>query len=439
MYDLPTTAIDFVLAYPQAMLPKDTVIYMEIPMGTFIDGAHRKTHVLKLRKNLYGLKQAGLNWYNYLKQGLEERGFRQSNVDPCVFLRSDAIIITYVDDCIILSKEENTVNKIVKSLQDGRDPDNPNQVFTSKYVLTNDGEVKNYLGVEVVKREDGSIELKQKFLIERIIEAVGLDKDIKGSSKPTPSVKPLLHKDLDGLERKHDWNYRSVVGMTGYLQSSTRPDLSMAVHQCARFNNNPKLSHERALSRIARYLIGTQDRGIIFKPDKSKGIECYVDASFADGWANSDSSDPENVLSRTGYIIYYAGCPIHWCSKLQTEHALSTCEAEYVALSQSMRDVIPLMNLITEFQEILDIPDGKPKVKCKVFEDNASCIKVAKAPSMTPRTKHIALKYHHFRSFVSNGSIDIEHIGTSEQTADLLTKPLTTEIFLYLRKKLIGW
>lgn len=116
MYDLPTTAIDFVLAYPQAMLPEDTVIYMEIPMGTFIDGAHRKTHVLKLRKNLYGLKQAGLNWFNYLKQGLEERGFQQSTVDPCVFIHSDSIIITYVNNCIILSKEESTVNKIVESL-----------------------------------------------------------------------------------------------------------------------------------------------------------------------------------------------------------------------------------------------------------------------------------------------------------------------------------
>lgn len=266
-----------------------------------------------------------------------------------------------------------------------------NRVYTSKYVLTNDGEVKNYLGVEVVKREDRSIELKQKFLTERIIEAVGLDKDINGSSKPTPSVKPLLNKDLDRLERKHDWNYRSVVGMTGYLQSSTLPDLSIAVHQCARFNNKPKLLNERALSRIARYMIGTQNKGLIFKPNKNKGIECYVDASFADGWAYSDSSDPENILSRTGYIIYYAGCLIHWCSKLQTEHALSTCKAEYVALSHSMRDVIPLMNLITEFQEILDIPDSNPKVKCKVFEDNASCIKVAKAPSMTPRTKHIAI------------------------------------------------
>jgi len=439
MYDLPTTAIDFVLAYPQATLPENERIYMEIPAGTEFEGVSRATHVLRLKKNLYGLKQAGLNWFNHLKQGLEDRGFQQSEVDPCVFLRKDAILIAYVDDCIIMSQKRETIKKIIKSLQDGKDPDNPQVTYKAKYVLTDDGEIKNYLGVQVLRNRDGSIELKQKFLIERIIDAVGLDKSLIGSAKPVPAIKPLLSKDLDGPPRKCDWNYRSVVGMCGYLQSSTRPDISMAVHQCARFNNEPRMMHERALRRIAKYLIGTQDRGIIFKPDKSKGIECFADASFADGWAHSDSNDPENVLSRTGYVIYYAGCPIHWVSKLQTEHALSTCEAEYVALSQSMRDVIPMMNLITEFKTILELPDPLPKVHCKVFEDNSSCIKVAKAPSMTPRTKHIALKYHHFRSFIRNGSIEIIHIGTSEQIADILTKPLTGEVFKYLRKKLMGW
>ena len=104
-----------------------------------------------------------------------------------------------------------------------------------------------------------------------------------------------------------------------------------------------------------------------------------------------------------------------------------------------MRDVIPMMNNLEEFKQVLFVPDIPPFVKCKVFEDTTSCIKVVTAPSMTPRTKHIALKYHHFRSFVKSGQIEIFSIGTTEQTADIFMKPLSGDQFLYLRKKMMGW
>ena len=93
--------------------------------------------------------------------------------------------------------------------------------------------------------------------------------------------------------------------MLTYLQGTTRPDIAMAVHQCARFSVKPMLSHERAIKRIGRYLMGTKDRGILFAPDQSKGLECFVDAEFAGGWSKEDASDPDNVLSRTGFVIFY--------------------------------------------------------------------------------------------------------------------------------------
>ena len=99
--------------------------------------------------------------------------------------------------------------------------------------------------------------------------------------KPTPVVKPLLNKDLEGLPRKYDWSYRSVIGMCGYLQGSTQPDISMATHQFARYNIDPKLSHEHAIRRIGKYLLGTQNKGIIFSPNPKQGLECFVDADFS--------------------------------------------------------------------------------------------------------------------------------------------------------------
>ena len=124
---------------------------------------------------------------------------------------------------------------------------------------------------------------------------------------------------------------------------------------------------------------------------------------------------------------------------MQTEIALSTTEAEYIALSQAMRDVLPFLTLMEEIHQVIPLVDNDPKFYCKVWEDNSSCIKVAESPKFTPRTKHIALKYHHFRQFVKNGTIKNFPIDTLEQTADIFTKPLDAQKFEYLRKKLCGW
>ena len=227
--------------------------------------------------------------------------------------------------------------------------------------------------------------------------------------------------------------------MLGYLQNSTRPDISMAVHQCARFSEDVRLSHERAVMRIGRYLLGTRDRGIRYKPDPLKGLECYVDADFAGGWTHAESADANSVLSRTGYVISYAGCPVHWVSKMQTEIALSTAEAEYIALSSALREVIPFIAFMTELSIIFKLNLPKPKIFCKVYEDNESCISMATKGRFTPRTKHIALKYHHFRKYVDNGYMELYSIDTKQQLADILTKPIDSSLFQYLRYKLMGW
>ena len=105
----------------------------------------------------------------------------------------------------------------------------------------------------------------------------------------------------------------------------------------------------------------------------------------------------------------------------------------------AMREVLPFMNLMKEISAFLPVQSSAPEIKCTTWEDNHSCIKVAESPKFTPRTKHIALKYHHFRQFVSNKTIIIKPIDTKEQLADILTKPINEKQFAYLRKKIIGW
>ena len=125
-----------------------------------------------------------------------------------------------------------------------------------------------------------------------------------------------------------------------------------------------------------------------------------MDADFAGTWSSTTTEDPNALKSRTGYVITFASCPVFWCSKLQTEIALSTTEAEYIALSQSAWDLIPMHNLLHELSNATMLIVGSTIAHSTVFEDNKGCVELASAPCMHPRTRHIALKYHHFCSHV---------------------------------------
>ena len=146
--------------------------------------------------------------------------------------------------------------------------------------------VDNYIAVDLKDNPDGIFEASQPHLIKRIIYCA-INDSTKTNSRPTPASLPLLHNDEKSSNRKCDWNYRTVTGMPNYLTGSTRPNIAMAVHQIARFSNNSKLSHEKSIFRICRYLLGTAENGMIFKPDKTKALELYVDADLAATWKNT--------------------------------------------------------------------------------------------------------------------------------------------------------
>ena len=161
-------------------------------------------------------------------------------------------------------------------------------------------------------------------------------------------------------KRKEKWNYRSLVGMLNFLTNSSHPELAYVVHQCTKFCNNPKRIHEQAIKRIIQYSLSTRTKdgsykGLLFKIDKTKSINIYVDISFAGDWDKLLSEEPSLAFPITDFVIYYAGCPVVSMSKLQTEISLSTTESEYIALSNSMRDAIPVMTLLDEVKKALPI------------------------------------------------------------------------------------
>ena len=230
--------------------------------------------------------------------------------------------------------------------------------------------------------------------------------------------------------------------MLMYLASNSRPDIAFAVHQCARFSHRTRKVHETAIKKIGRYLQGTRKNGLILEPsDGSLKLDCYVDTDFAGLWGAEDPQDPVCIKSRTGYVITLSGAPVLWVSKLQTEIALSTTEAEYVALSQSMRDLLPMKSLLSELIKMIGAYNNDLRVTTKstVFEDNNGARILATSPKMTPRSKHIAVKYHFFQSKVDSGEVEVVRVDTTQQKADIFTKGLAPESFENVRRLLMGW
>jgi len=127
--------------------------------------------------------------------------------------------------------------------------------------------------------------------------------------------------------------------------------------------------------------------------------------------------------------MYYAGCPITWAPQLQTEIALSSIESKFIGLSIALQTTIPLMELVKELKlQGFNMVSTKPIIHCQVLEDNSGALEIAKVPKMHSHTKHINIKYHHFRDFVDKGEISLHAINTNDQQADVLTKPLNKAV-----------
>jgi hypothetical protein len=199
---------------------------MKIPQGWFVqdgrlaqhtDPQHRDpTHYIKLMKTLYGVKQAARAWYKHLTPGLTPMGFRPSPIDPCLWICDNCIIVLYVDDCLLFAPDDATIDTIVNTL-------------SQTFCIGSQGSIQDFLGLRLTTDSDGALHLKQEGLIQSILQDLNLS---QSHAKPTPAIH-VLHPDHDSAPREETWNYRSIIGKLNFLAQMTRPDISMAVHNCA--------------------------------------------------------------------------------------------------------------------------------------------------------------------------------------------------------------
>ncbi|KAI2510177.1 hypothetical protein MHU86_4209 [Fragilaria crotonensis] len=420
---MKSRTIDFNSAFVQSDLPEP--IYLELPPGYGVVGEDK---VYRVDKSLYGDVRAARLWYKHLTMALLTKlGFVKSEIDSCLYLRDNLIFVFYVDDGIIISPNDDAILSFIDELR------------VCGFDLDIEADYAGYLGVDIITQPDGTILMAQSGLIARILTDFGLSDS--ASSKVTPASEVLGPFKASPPFDEH-FNYRSVLGKILYVSSNTRCEITLANHQCSRFSIDPRSPHGVALKRIGRYLLGTRDKGMIIKPSKDLTLDCYADADFCGLFSTSDPDDPKSVKSRSGYVITLGKIPVSWGSKLQTETALSTMEAEYISLSQALRVLLPLRIILEEVSSHLHLkPDPRSVIKSTIFEDNQACLLLATSdpPKLTPRSKSIAVKYHWFREHLEPGVIDIKPIASEDQLADIFTKPLAAISFLRLRKRLLGW
>ncbi|KAG7303823.1 hypothetical protein JYU34_010719 [Plutella xylostella] len=370
-------------------------VYMEQPEGFQVKGSEGK--VYKLNKAIYGLKQASRSWYEKITDVLLNKlKFCRLSSEPCVFFQKNddelMILALYVDD-ILLFTVPNSKQKIKIKQQ-----------LMNEFEMKDLGEVHQFLGMRVAKNSEG-IFLDQTMYIEKILERFGMQ-----DCKPAVTPMETKHKLEKATISDANLEYRNLVGCLMYLSVCTRPDITHAVSVLSQFNDCYNLSHWKAAKRVLRYLKGTLNYKLKFTKS-GLDVKGYVDAD----WASCEI----DRRSYTGYVFKLGNSVISWESRKQRTVALSSTEAEYMAISDSCKEALFIRTLLYELL-------GKFS-KILIHNDSQSAQKLCKNMMFHARTKHIDVRHHFIRDVIARNIINLCFMPTNDMPADFMTKPVTRE------------
>jgi hypothetical protein len=395
--------MDVKTAFLNGYLDED--IYMAIPDGVKVKDVDSKC--LKLKKSIYGLKQSPLSWNKVLDDFLVRNQMTRSTADPGVYMRSvnnhRLFVTTYVDDLLIASQSLTLINEFKKKLAE-------------RFEMSDLGELKYILGIQV-SQKSGRITISQQHYVDELLEKFKMP-ECKGYTTPMePGAALVKATESDTIV---DAPYASLIGSLLYLSNCTRPDITFAVNRLSAFNAQPTTQHWQAAKRVLRYLQETKDKGLVYTRNSDNTLAGYSDSDWA--------SDKGDRRSTTGYFFMLNGNAISWNSKRQKTVAASSCEAEYMALFEAVKEFTWLSKLLEDL--------GEPLEKFVVHCDNKSAIELAKNPVHHQRSKHIDIKYHFIRERVQAGAFELQYLQSNEMIADALTKPLHFPAFSKLTKSM---
>ncbi|GJV45102.1 retrovirus-related pol polyprotein from transposon TNT 1-94 [Tanacetum coccineum] len=367
-------------------------------------GYEQGNKVCLLKKSLYGLKQSPRQWYRRFDEYMLSNGFKRSSYDSCVYYKSYApgeyiYLLLYVDDMLISCKSKAEIGSTKTLLK---------REFDMKEL----GEAKKILGMEIIRDRSRKIpRVSQYGYVSKILNNFRID---NGKSVQMPlgghfklSLKDCPIRDCD-VERMSNVPYANVVGSLMYLMVYTRPGIAYEVSIVSKYLANPGKNHWEVVKWILKYLRGIANVGLVYGTNHSNHVDVtgFVDSDYA--------KDPNKGSSITAYAFLVHGCVVSWKATLQHVVALLTIEAEYMALTEAVKEAIWLRGLLEE----LGVELNSVAVNC----DNQGAIHLSQNHVFHKRTKHINVRYHFIREVLEAKTVEVLKVGTEHNAADALTK-----------------
>ncbi len=389
--------------------------------------------VLKLKKALYGLRCSPKRWYICFADAMKELDFTQCDLEPCIFVwKNDdkfVLLLLYVDDILITGNNERQV-KILTDL------------LKQKFRMTELGEVRKFLGLQIERDiVNKTLTIHQTKYIENILKWFEMsdchavrtpiitnaaekqqikskERLVNSNNRKSRKAKKILENSR-GVETKN-FPYCEAIGSLMYLANGSRPDLTYTVNMLSRKQSNPTWEDWMKVKRVFHYLRGTITRGIVMR-GQSEGVQIFTDASLG----------TEKGHSMTGILLKLFGDVVFWRSNKQRYVALSSAEAEYVAMSEGCKEVVATVGLLENLFKF----NFKPAI---LYEDNTSAMALAKSEG-SPKLRHLVdIRLHYVREAIQQNYVKLEWISSKLQEADIFTKALTPESFEALRNKILN-
>ncbi|KAJ1578409.1 hypothetical protein NDA11_005594 [Ustilago hordei] len=394
--DWEMDSIDVKQAYLNSTIHHD--VYLKPPVGIEIPPGK----VLKVVKGLYGLKQSGREWNIELDSHLRTIGFHCMQSAPCLYSRGTGdkitIITAYVDDMLITSPSREEVDRAKREIMD-------------KWETQDNGRIKEFLGIKIIRdRRRRRISLSLTAYIKEMV-----NKWLGGANEKSwiPMLSVANTAGGERCEPKRAKRYQELVGQLLWVSNTARPDIAFAVGVLARYMSIPIDSAWKAAVHVVKYLNQTNEYQLHLGGETNEHSGTPVTTYTDTNWA----SDPTNGRrSTSGSITYVYGCPVSWKSHVQKCVALSAVEAEFVAASEAVRETLFFSYLLRDLEAT--------GVRPVLYTDSQGCIQVSKDPAKHWKLKHIDTRYHFVRDHVQEGDVEIKYVGTANNVADVLTKPL---------------
>jgi histone deacetylase 1/2 len=374
-------------------------VYMQQPSG--FEDSRYPSHVCKLQRSIYGLKQSPRAWYARLSECLFQLGFVSSKADTSLFIFSQGDIriymLVYVDDIVIAGSTTAVVDRLVQSLSES-------------FPIKDMGKLDYFLGLEAAYTSGGMTLTQRKYALD-LLHRVNME-NCNPTSTPLRATEQLARNTGTLLGADDSFRYRSVVGGLQYL-TLTRPDISFAVNKVCQFLSQPTDVHWEAVKRILRYVKGTLQTGLQIRKSSSTGISIFTDAD----WAGC----VDDRRSTGGFAVFVGPNLISWSSKKQPTVSRSSTEAEYKALANGAAEAIWIESLLKE----LGVARQRTPI---IWCDNLGATYLTANPVFHARTKHIEIDFHFVRERVAAGELDVRFISSNDQLADVFTKPATRQM-----------